>query len=134
MWRHRTQRDVEAAALDPVLEAGLEELHFFVYRRHRWLESRPPKTLDDPSVCAGAIHLFKHLKHHGYTWEPDVIRSWATEHGWKHTDALKLSEYSKGVLSGQRYHTRPDPFGRTTIERWRAEAHRKLNERGRSNN
>jgi hypothetical protein len=36
-----------------------------------------------------------------------------------------LGSYAAGVLVGRRYHTHPDPFGRTAIDRWRAEAHNK---------
>lgn len=111
--------------LDPVVEAAMNDLTSFVYRRRRVyslkLEDRE-KSMKDPSARAGAIHMFKHLKHHGYTFQPDDLRGWAMAHGWSARDAQELSEYAGGVLTGTRYHTHPDPFGRLAIERWREAA------------
>ncbi len=109
-------------SLDPVLVAALTELGQLANgRRHivgLRLKARA-RTLDDPSARAGAIHIFKHLKHHGYSWEPDAIRTWAEANGWSEQDASLLASYARGVQSGDWYYTRPDPFGRNAIERWR---------------
>lgn len=111
--------------LDPVVEAAMKDLTAFVFRRRRVfslrLEDRE-KSLRDRSARAGAIHMFKHLKYHRYTFEPDEVRVWAVNHGWSTRDAHELAEYAEGVLAGTRYHTAPDPFGRDAIEGWRKAA------------
>ena len=111
--------------LDPVVVKALENLTSFVFRSRRFsglrLEKRS-KSLADPGARAGAVHTFKHLKHHGYSYEPTAVALWATIHGWKADDADELSTYAAGVLAGERYHTHPDPFGMTAIDRWRAGA------------
>jgi hypothetical protein len=58
---------------------------------------KPQRTLNDPNARAAAIHTFKHLKHHGYAFEPDLAHSWAIVHRWKPNDAQQLSEYAAGV-------------------------------------
>jgi hypothetical protein len=80
------------------------------------------QSLDDPGARAGAVHLFKHLKHHGYTWNPADVQSWALGHGFAAADAEKLAAYAQGVQDGTRYHTAPDPFGRWAIQYWRQDA------------
>ena len=85
------------------------------------LEKRE-KSLKDPSARAGAIHTFKHLKHHRYPIEPTKIREWALAHGWTADDAKELGDFAAGVVAGTRYHTVPDPFGQMAIDRWRAKA------------
>jgi hypothetical protein len=109
--------------LDPVVVQALENLTSFVYRRRRIqslrLEKRS-KSLAEPSARAGAVHTFKHLKHHGYSFDPTAVAVWAETHGWKADDVSDLSDYAAGVLGGKRYHTNPDPIGRTAIDRWRA--------------
>jgi hypothetical protein len=83
---------------------------------------KPQRTLNDPNARAAAIHTFKHLKHHGYAFEPDLAHSWAIVHRWKPNDAQQLSEYAAGVSSGNRCHTGPDPIGRQATHRWRSQA------------
>jgi hypothetical protein len=111
--------------LDPVVVAALENLTSFVFRRRRIyslrLEKRS-KSLADPGARAGAVHTFKHLKYHGYSFDPGAVAHWAKAHGWTADDADELSNYAAGVLAGTRYHTRPDPFGMGAIDRWRAAA------------
>jgi hypothetical protein len=85
------------------------------------LENRQ-RNLADPAARSGAIHIFKHLKHHGYGWEPEVIREWAVVNGFAIEDARQLAEYAGGVQAGIRYHTFPDPFGRHAIIGWREAA------------
>jgi hypothetical protein len=115
----------EVPILDPVVVKALENLTSFVFRPRRFsglrLEKRS-KSLADPGARAGAVHTFKHLKHHGYSYEPTAVALWATTHGWKADDADELSTYAAGVLAGERYHTYPDPFGLTAVDRWRAGA------------
>jgi hypothetical protein len=111
-------------ALDPVVEQALRKLTSFVFRRRRFSSFRHEKRrrgLGDPGPRAGAVHTFKHLKHHGYSFEPEAVALWARDHGWNADDANELSAYAAGVLAGKRYHTSPDPFGMTAINRWRAE-------------
>ena len=141
-----------AQRLDPVLAEALKQLRSITYRR-RELQSTAPmmmgypsspgrrvldavkavthvrleerqRNLDDPAARAGAIHLFKHLKHHGYTWNPADVHAWALSHGFTVTDAEKLAAYAQGVQDGIRYHTAPDPFGRRAIFDWRQGAER----------
>ena len=110
--------------LDPVVEQALKHLTAFVFRRrriHNLRLERREKSLADPSARAGAIHIFKHLKHHGYQLRPDEIRAWASLHGWSTHDAQVLGDYAEGIAAGRRYHTLPDPFGMDAIEDWRAD-------------
>jgi hypothetical protein len=108
-----------------VVEKALENLSAFMFRRRRIynlrLEKRE-KSLKDPSARAGAIHTFKHLKHHRYPIEPTKVREWALAHRWTVADAQELGDYAAGVVAGTRYHTVPDPFGRMAIDRWREQA------------
>jgi hypothetical protein len=104
--------------LDRVVEAALQDLTTFVYRDRL----REAQGLDDPASRAGAIHLFKHLKHHGYAWDDEVVGLWAEAHAWTTADGATLAEYARGVREGVRYHTRPDPFGPHAIHRWRETA------------
>lgn len=90
---------------------------------HLRLEERQ-RSLDDPEARAAAVHLFKHLKHHGYTWNPADVHAWALSHDFAASDAEKLAAYAQGVQDGIRYHTQPDPFGRHAIFAWRQEAER----------
>jgi hypothetical protein len=141
----------DAQRLDPVMVEALKQLRSFTYRR-RQLQSTAPvmghpsspgrgvldvvkavahlrleerqRSLDDPSARAGAVHLFKHLKHHGYTWNPADVHAWALSHGFAASDAEKLAAYAQGVQDGTRYHTQPDPFGGHAIFAWRQEAER----------
>jgi hypothetical protein len=68
--------------------------------------------------------MFKHLKYHGYRFDPADVRAWATANGWTINDVQQLGEYAAGILAGVRYHTAPDPFGRHAINYWRADAER----------
>jgi hypothetical protein len=83
---------------------------------------KPKRSLNDPSAGAAAIHAFKHLKYHGYAFEPDLVHSWAVIHRWKPSDARQLSEFASGVARDKRYHSAPDPIGRQAIDRWRSRA------------
>jgi hypothetical protein len=111
--------------LDPVAVEALKHLTAFVFRRRRIynlrLEKRR-KSLTDPGARAAAIHTFKHLKHHGYRFDPSGVFDWATEHGWPPAEAGELSDYAAGVIEGTRYHTDPDPIGRRAIDDWREAA------------
>ena len=122
------RRKASAPRLDPVVVAALNDLQEFTYRRRQLWEMgrgvKREKSLHDPSARAGAIHLFKHLKHHRYHWEPEAVQAWATASGWSAQDAQRLGEYAAGVLAGTRYHTVPDPFGEQAIDHWREEAER----------
>jgi hypothetical protein len=138
---------VQAPQLDPVVQEALKDITSWTYPRKRlfprqaplalrrllapYLRKRgiyqggpapikPQRSLNDPSAKAAAIHGFKHLKHHGYAFEPDLVRSWALNHRWQPNDADQLSEYASGVLNGKRYHSGPDPMGRQAIDRWRS--------------
>jgi hypothetical protein len=135
--------------LDPVVKEALKDVTRWTYPRRRVLPRqaplalrkllapylrkrgihqggpaliKPQRSLNDPSAKAAAIHAFKHLKHHGYVFEPDLVHSWAATHRWKPDDAQQLSEYAAGVGSGKRYHSHPDPIGRHAINRWRSQA------------
>jgi hypothetical protein len=68
---------------------------------------KPQRSLNDPSAKAAAIHTVKHLKHHGYVFEPDLVHSWAVTRRWKSDDAQQLSVYAAGAGSGKRDHSRP---------------------------
>ena len=115
----------QAASLDQVVAAALIELRSFTYRRRRIfglrLEKRD-KSLFDEDARSGAIHIFKHMKFHGYPYTPDAVHSWAVANGWRTLDAYQLADYAEGILAGKRYHTAPDPFGMYAIERWRQQA------------
>lgn len=80
------------------------------------------KGLEDRSNRAAAIHTFKHLRHHGYTFPLDDLQARTLAHGWPTDDAQQLSECANRVLTGMRYHTAPNPFGVTAINQWREEA------------
>jgi hypothetical protein len=135
--------------LDPVVQEALKDVTSRTHPRRQFLPRRAPlalrkllapyltrrgifqggpapmereRSLNDPSARAAAIHTFEHLKHHGYAFEPDLVHSWAVIHRWKTDDALQLSEYASGVLSGKPYHSAPDPIGRQAIDRWRSQA------------
>jgi hypothetical protein len=88
---------------------------------HLRVEERE-RSLSDPGARAGAIHIFKHLKHHGFAWNPEDIHAWAVTHGFTAEDARRLAEYAQGVQAGTRYHAHPDPFGRHAIVYWRENA------------
>ena len=140
--------------LDPVVEEAMKQLTSLVYFRRRLLPRQAPailrrilspllvrrgifqvprpaptpkreRSLRDRTSRAGAIHAFKHLKHHGYRFDPADVRAWATANGWTPEDAQQLGEYATGVLGGERYHTEPDPFGQHAIHHWRADAERR---------
>lgn len=122
--------------LDPVVVEAMKELTAWTYRRDRRRlvlasplfsgmfrrRKQQKKGLSDPSSRSAAIHMFKNLKFHGYWYDPDDLRAWATAHGWEDSDALDLGTYAEGVLAGTRYHTVPDPFGQQAIECWRKAA------------
>ncbi len=144
----------DAGRLDPVLEGALQQLRAFTYRRLHLRTAATPRprpgssrsrpaalreyirlaarisledrerSLEDPSARSGAIHIFKHLKHHGYTWDPEDVHAWAITHGFTAEDARRLAEYAQGVRAGTRYHTQPDPFGRHAIIHWQEDADR----------
>lgn len=143
--------DHAATGLDPVLEQALSDLRSFTYRRRRLIVNVPgasrrerrssagrvlcviryladvrredrDKSLNDPGARSGAIHIFKHLRHHGYDWEPEAVRGWAVANGFRAGDARLLAEYAADVKSGVRYHTTPDPFGQHAIVYWRQRA------------
>jgi len=114
--------------LDPVVAAAMCQLTDWIYHRyhpvHRRLRNIPIRFrgLRDPSSRSGAIHILKNLKYHGYMLDPNQLRDWAIEHGWKASDARDLSGYAEGILSGRRYHTVANPFGYSDIDRWREAA------------
>jgi len=115
----------QPARLDPVVEQALKHLISYIFRRRGFWGfrfERRDKTLKNPDNRAGAIHIFKHLKHHGHEWDPDLVRAWAIAHTWPQHDADELRVYADGVQSGIRYHTYPDPFGMDAIDQWREEA------------
>ena len=117
--------DDAATALDPVVCAALTELRSWTYHRRRIYNlrlDRRPKNLTDPSSRSGAIHIFKNLKYHGYSFRPDEVQKWAAANRWRPADARRLADYAEGVLAGRRYHCVPDPFGTLAIDRWRAAA------------
>jgi hypothetical protein len=135
----------DAERLDPVIVEALKQLRSLTYRRRRLISAASPrvmtsrlsqaaevvwllaharienrkKSLSDPAARSGAIHIFKHLKHHGYAWNPEHVHAWAITHGFTAQDAQRLAEYAEGVQAGTRYHTQPDPFGRHAIVYWR---------------
>jgi hypothetical protein len=126
---------IGAVDLDPVVQVGLEHLTRSVYRhvkvlglvhrRRRFYGLQlQPKALNNrrSHARAAAVHLFKHLRHHGYRWDSAHIRSWLLSRGWKRADAETVAEYARGVLAGERYHTSPDPWGRHAIQCWLEEA------------
>ena len=82
--------------LDPVVIEGLKEIQSLVYRRRRILEplEQRHRNLTDPRARAAAVHLFTHLKHHGYTWQPGGVRDWARAHGWPAADVEVLGDYA----------------------------------------
>lgn len=84
------------------------------------------KGLQDPSSRSGAIHVLKNLKYHGYPIDPDELRKWAVDHGWKVSHARDLSAYAEGIRTGRRDHTVSNPFGHSAIDRWK-EAAAKIN-------
>jgi hypothetical protein len=114
--------------LDPIIDAALHELTAWVFRSRRIynlrLEKRE-KSLIDSGARDAAIHVFKHLKHHGYALEPREIRVWAIRHRWPSGEAQLLSDYAAGVEAGVRYHTGADPFGPWAFDEWRKAAHRR---------
>jgi hypothetical protein len=106
-----------------VVAAAIDDQRARTYRRrrvHSLALERRDKRLQDRSARAGAIHRFKHLKHHGYEFPPDAVRAWALATKWRPADADELAAYAEGVAAGTRYHCDPDPFGRRAIDRWRA--------------
>jgi len=125
--------------LDPVVQAALLDLTDWVYpplreriRRRLGGQGRCERSLKNPSNRAAAIHMCKHLKHHGYNFPPDQLRDWALAHRWRAEDAQQLHDYAQGVLAGTRYHTAPDPFGMGAIDCWRETAKRETAKLGQS--
>ena len=104
--------------LDPVVEAALADLTNFVFRD----DPRNGEVLNEHNSRAAAVHLFKHLKHHGHRWGSEPVRVWAWNHGRSAPDAEMLAGYARGVEEGVRYHTTPDPFGRHAYGDWREAA------------
>jgi hypothetical protein len=120
---------VTSLTLDPVVHAAMRHLTSWVYpplrQRIRYFthnNRRWERNLKNSSNRAATIHVFKHLKYHKYSFQPDQLQAWALAHGWKAFDAQELHDYAEGVLAGKRYHTDPDPFGMDAIEDWRADA------------
>lgn len=114
----------DQGALDPVVAAALADVTTFVCRRRRvqsLILERRDRSMRDPQARDVAIHVFRHLAHGGYEFNPSAVRNWARSHGWPDGDAWLLSDYALGVASGLRYHTGPDPFGSTrgALDRWR---------------
>lgn len=70
------------------------------------------------TVHTGAVHIFKHLKYHGHSWDPESVREWALAHSWDEADAHALSDIARGIREGVRYHAAPDPFGRHAYDHW----------------
>ena len=89
-----------------------------------WRAGEVAAEPENPSNRAAAIHTCKHLKHHGYDYQPDQLRHWALAHRWVSEDAKELHDYAEGVLAGTRYHTFPDPIGMHAIHQWREDAAR----------
>jgi len=109
--------DGDGRRLDPVVEEALKRLRSFTYRRRRLISTAKPsqrrarspftrptaldvvrhvahlrpeerdKSLNDPGARSGAVHIFKHLKHHGYSWEPEDIHAWAIANGFTAQDS-----------------------------------------------
>ena len=96
-----------------------QRISYFTHNNRRWEQS-----LKNPSNRAATIHVFKHLKHHKYPFQPDQLRDWALAHEWRSEDAAELRDYAEGVLARKRYHTDPDPFGMDAIHWWREDAAR----------
>jgi len=122
-------KSATSPALDPVVEAAMTHLTSWVYPPLRQRISyfthnnrRRERSLKNPSNRAATVHVFKHLKHHKYPFQPDQLRDWGIAHGWKADDAQELHDYAEGVLTGKRYHTDPDPFGMHAIHDWREDA------------
>jgi len=122
---------VTSPVLNPVVRVAMTHLTSWVYpslreriRRFGHGNGKWERSLKNPSNRAATIHMCKHLKHHGYDLPPDQLRDWAMAHGWKAEDAEELHDYAQGVLAGKRYHTWPDPFGMSAIDRWREDAPR----------
>jgi hypothetical protein len=117
--------------LDPVVQAAMTHLTSWVYpplrermRRRVGGQGKWERNLKNPTSRAATIHTCKHLKHHGYNFQPDQLRDWALAHGWGRDDAKELHDYAEGVLAGTRYHTSPDRFGMLVIHQWREDAAR----------
>jgi hypothetical protein len=106
--------------LDPVVRVALAQLTDFLFRD---IPNTPPiGPGSNRNIRSGAVHVFKHLKHHGHRWDPESVRRWALEHGWSEPDAQELSAYADGVQDGVRYHTQGDAFGFRAYFYWVEEA------------
>jgi hypothetical protein len=103
----------------------MSQLADWTYHLYHGFRHRPHNVrlrlrgLRDPSSRSGAVHILKNLKHHGYQVDPENLRLWATEHGWRTSDAEDPKAYAQDVFSGRRYHTDPSPFRQSDIDRWR---------------
>ena len=70
-----------------------------------------------------AIHCLKNLKHWGYAYTPDELKSWALSNGWRTEDAIELGTLAGQNLNGVRFHTITNAFGtKWDVERWRTQA------------
>jgi hypothetical protein len=87
-------------------------------RRRVGGQGKRERNLKNPGNRAATIHTCKHLKHHGYDFQPDHLQDWALANGWRRGDAEELHDYAEGVLAGTRYHTVPDPIGVLAINQW----------------
>lgn len=130
-WVYPRKRPTDLIPV-PVLGA-IARLLTFLHPRHpqlrqhhryvrAWMRQERLKGLTRPSARSGTIHMFKHLKYNGCHFDPAELRAWALAHGWTADDAQQLGDYADGVLTGTRYHTNPDPWGRRAINYWREEA------------
>lgn len=78
--------------------------------------------LGHPSDRSSAISMFKLLKRAGYSWEPDAVKIWAIQNGWKADHAADLADKAQGVLEGRRYQNVTDMWATDILAQWSAEA------------
>ena len=88
----------------------------------KWMRFRR-RDLSHPSSRSAVIHCLKNLKHWGYAYEPEELKSWASAHGWRTEDAVELQALAGQILDGVRFHTITNAFGtKWDIERWQEQA------------
>jgi hypothetical protein len=114
-----------SSALDPLLEAAMNDLTSLVYDSHvsSFLRPRQLTThfhLDAPQGTgrAACVAMFKHIKHLGAQWDTAALCDWATRRGWIEKDIVLLREFGNGIQSGSRFHTASSPWAHSMMDSW----------------
>ncbi len=78
-------------------------------------------NLTHPSDKGAAVGLFRILRDNGTKFDPDEVRRWAIQNGWKTKGANKLREIANGILEGKRLRGGQSSWASDIFEQWKSE-------------